>query len=161
MDWKTSQQSLYSLIKLDKSSGLSFICILSFIVALGNLNTILMSVLERRKEFGMMMAIGMKPLQLIVNVICEATLMSFVGVVFGFIMGSITHIYFLYIGIDISGMIGSAEAGNSLFDPIMRSTLYPKDYFISAISFIILTILASLYPALKIRKLNPIEVMTR
>ena len=58
MDWKTSQQSLYALIKLDKSSGLFFIYILAFIVALGNLNTILMSVLERRKEFGMMMAIG-------------------------------------------------------------------------------------------------------
>ena len=40
-------------------------------MALGNLNTILMSVLERKK-FGMMLAIGMKPGQLIFNVVCEA-----------------------------------------------------------------------------------------
>ena len=161
VDWKTSQESLYSLIKLDKSSGLFFICILGFIVALGNLNTILMSVLERRKEFGMMMAIGMKTRQLIMNVIYEAIVMSLLGVFIGFILGSLTYSYFLYVGLDISEMVGGAEAANSLFDPIMRSKLYLKDYFISAISFIILTILASLYPALKIRKLNPIEVMTR
>lgn len=161
VDWKTSQESLDAFVKLDKSSGLFFICILALIIALGNLNTILMSVLERRKEFGMMMAIGMKPRQIILNVIYEATAMSFFGVVLGFVLGTLTHIYFLYVGIDMSSMVGSGEVANSLFDPILRSKLYPKDYFISALSFIFLTILASLYPALKIRKLNPIEVMTR
>ena len=161
LDWKSSLKSLYAFVNLDKSSGLFFIYILALIVALGNLNTILMSVLERKKEFGMMLAIGMKPGQLIFNVVCEAVVMSFLGVALGFVLGSLTHFYFLFVGVDLGNILGEGDVSNTLFDPILRSKLYLGDYIISALSFILLTVLASLYPALKIRNLNPIEVMTR
>ena len=71
-DWRKTQVSLRSFVTMKKKSGFAFISILALIVSLGNLNTLLMSVMERRKEFGMMMAIGMKPFQIIMTVIFEA-----------------------------------------------------------------------------------------
>ena len=56
---------------MKQQSGYAFVMILALIVSLGNLNTILMSVMERR-EFGMMMALGMKPIQIMLTVIFEA-----------------------------------------------------------------------------------------
>ena len=78
----------------------------------------------------------------------------------GFVLGSLTHFIFYFVGVDLGNILGEGDVSNTLFDPILRSKLYLGDYIISALSFILLTVLASLYPALKIRNLNPIEVMT-
>ena len=87
--------------------------------------------------------------------------MTSTGVMAGFVLGTITNIYLIKVGIDLSTMLGRAEVGSSIFEPILRSRLYLVDYVKSGSAFIILTIIASLYPAFKIRKLNPIEVLTR
>ena len=54
-----------------------------------------------------------------------------------------------------------ADVANSLFDPIIRSRLYLSDFVVTASFFILLSVLVSIYPALKIRNLNPIDVMTK
>ena len=108
-----------------------------------------MSVMERRKEFGMMMAIGMKPFQIIMTVIFEAISTSSIGVIIGSILGFLCNLYIQKIGIDMTSVYKGADVANSLFDPIIRSRLYVSDFALTALSFIVLAVAISIYPALK------------
>ena len=161
LDWTKTQVSLKTFVYMKQQSGYAFIMILALIVSLGNLNTILMSVMERRREFGMMMALGMKPIQIMLTVIFEAIATSMIGVIFGSLLGLATNFYFQQVGIDMGAAYKGADVANSLFDPIIRSRLYLSDFVVTASFFILLSVLVSIYPALKIRNLNPIDVMTK
>ena len=77
------------------------IWILCLIVGLGNLNTILMSVMERRREFGMMRAVGMKPNQVVLNVVYESAAISFIGILVGSILGTLSHFSISFILVTI------------------------------------------------------------
>ena len=98
LDWTKTQVSLKTFVYMKQQSGYAFIMILALIVSLGNLNTILMSVMERRREFGMMMALGMKPIQIMLTVIFEAIATSMIGVIFGSLLGLATNFYFQQVG---------------------------------------------------------------
>ena len=160
VDWKKSQADLSGFIYMKTSSGDSFIYILGLIVSLGNLNTILMSVMERRREFGMMRAIGMKSSEMIKSVVYEAAAIALIGVGVGYVLGTISHLYIKTAGIDISSRMQDAAVANALFDPILRSTLYFRNYIQIGLAFTLICVLFSLYPALKLRGLKPVEVLT-
>ena len=132
LDWTKTQVSLKTFVYMKQQSGYAFIMILALIVSLGNFNTILMSVMERRREFGMMMALGMKPIQIMLTVIFEAIATSMIGVIFGSLLGLATNFYFQQVGIDMGAAYKGVDVANFLFDPIIRSRLYLSDFVVTA-----------------------------
>jgi len=131
---------------------------LILVVAFSILNTFLMVIFERTREFGVLKAIGITPGRLTKLLLIESISMTIIGITAGIIAGSLITLYFQGHGIDISG------ASDILVQYGISGRIYPRLSLLSAfigpgIVFII-TFLAALYPALKIRSLRPVEAMT-
>lgn len=117
-----------------------------------------MAIFERTKEFGVMLAIGLTPGRLTRLVLIESALLTMTGVIIGIILGAIITIYFQVYGIDITGL------SDILSQYGISGRLYPRLSIVSAMTgpvfVLIITFAVALYPALKVRRLNPVEAMT-
>ena len=157
LDWDELIPGLRQSIEMDLISGLIFYLLLLLVVAFSILNTFLMAIFERTREFGIMMAIGTSPGRLIKVVLIESMTMTLVGVIAGIIFGSLITIYFQSHGIDFSG------ASELLRQFGITGRMYPKLSLLSAISgplaVLIITFFTALYPALKVRRMRPVEAM--
>ena len=140
--------------------GLMYNVIIAFILfalSFGIINTVLMSVLERTKELGMIMAIGMKKVKVFTMIMYESVLISLTGGIVGMILGAFFSMYFGKVGIDISSYSEAMESFG------IDSVMYPSlsmDVFIGVTFLVILTgILSAIYPAKRALKLNPSEAL--
>ena len=104
LDWKELVPGLLQAIKMDLISGFMFYVILIVVVAFSILNTFLMVIFERTKEFGVMMAMGTRPGRLMRVLLMESVGMTAIGVAVGVTLGSLLTWYFQIHGISIPGM---------------------------------------------------------
>ena len=157
LDWNELMPGLRQSIEMDLISGLIFYLLLILVVAFSILNTFLMAIFERTREFGVLMAIGTTPGRLTKVLLLESMTMTLLGIVAGIIIGSLITLYFQSHGFDISG---ASELLNQFG---ISGRIYPKLTWISAISgplaVLVITFLAALYPALKVQRLQPVEAM--
>ena len=156
-DWDDLQPGLQQAIKADMSSAFFMYGILVILVAFSVLNTQLMSVLERTHEFGIVMALGLTPGRLGRLVLLETTIMGAMGFILGALLGGLFTYWFSVNGFAYPGMDEMAAKFN------LPARFYPQ---VSAPSLLlgpavvfIFTILAALYPALRLHKLQPVEAM--
>jgi ABC-type lipoprotein release transport system permease subunit len=156
-DWNRLQPGLKQAIQADMSSSFAMYAILVILVAFSVLNTQLMSVLERTREFGIVMALGLKPGRLGRLVILETMLMGLMGVVLGAIVGAIVTYYFTVYGLSLPGMDEMAAQFN------LPARMYPQISIATLLAgpmiVFLFSLLASLYPALRLRWLHPVEAM--
>ena len=158
LDWQEIMPGLRQAIEMDLVSGLIFYGLLIIVVAFSILNTFLMAIFERTKEFGVMMAIGTSPRRLTKVLLIESMTMTMIGIIAGIVLGIALTYYFQVYGIDFSG-------GSELLSQFgITGRMYPKLSILSVSigPFMVLffTFFAALYPALKIRRLRPVEAMT-
>ena len=158
LDWQELMPGLRQAIEMDLVSGLIFYGLLIVVVAFSILNTFLMAILERTKEFGVMMAVGTTPRRLTKILLIESMSMTLIGIIIGICAGIGITYYFQIYGIDFSG-------GSELLSHFgITGRMYPKLSLLSVSigPFMVLffTFFAALYPALKVRRLKPVEAMT-
>ncbi len=157
LDWEALMPGLKQAIGMDLISGAIFYLILIMVVAFSILNTFLMAVLERTYEFGVMMAMGTRPNRLTRLVLTESIGMTLVGVVSGMVIGCLVTGYFMVHGINM----GDASEISRQFG--IPTVLYPQLTLISITvgpgAVFLITLMAALYPAFKIRHLSPVEAM--
>ena len=156
-DWMEIMPGLLQGIQMDLFSGIIMYIILVIVVAFSIFNTFLMAILERTREFGVMMAIGTSPSRITKLVMFESICMTIVGIILGIIIGSLVTLYFQKHGIFIAG------TEDILKQYGIPDRLYPRLSLISAsagpLVVFLITFVSSVFPALKIRKLKPIEAM--
>ncbi len=123
----------------------------------GVVNTTLMAVYERMKEFGLMKALGMTPSAIVVSVLLESAVILALGVVLGNLLGFATVALLGHTGIDLSSLSAGAEMWG------LPRVLYPeialKDVAAAGGVVMVLGVLVSLYPALKAARVTPVEAM--
>ena len=158
LDWQELMPGLFQGIQMDLISGIIFYVILILVVAFSILNTFLMAIFERTREFGVLMAIGTTPGRLTKIVLLESMSMTMIGIIAGIIIGSIITFYFQINGIDI---YGSSEILSQFG---ISGRIHPRLSILSVsigpLAVFLITFLSALYPALKIRGLRPVEAIT-
>ena len=157
--WDQLQPGLKEAIELDYSSGWFMYIVLIAIIVFSIMNTFLMSVMERTREFGILLALGYNAFNIGKLVMLEATLLTIIAVFIGTIIGVGINYYFYVFGLTLTGMEEIASMYN------MPSTITPQISFNSvligpAIIFIS-TLVSALYPAMRIRLLEPVEAMRK
>lgn len=121
----------------------------------GIINTIVMSILERKREIGVLLAIGMKPIKIKLMIAAESMYYGLVGGPVGVLLGYISIVYFNYHGLDLSAYAdGMMEYG---LDPIIYFNLPTRYYFIYGGLITLAAFLGGLYPATLATKQNPID----
>jgi len=156
-DWDALLPGLKQAIQADFTSAWFMYGILIVLVAFSVLNTQLMSVLERTKEFGIVMSLGVTPGRLGRLVLLETALMGTVGMVLGVVLGGALVLWLNFHGFSYPGM----EEMSGKFN--LPSRIYPQ---ITAIGLLfgpmiilISSVAASLYPAIRLRWMEPVAAM--
>ncbi|MBT8079864.1 MAG: FtsX-like permease family protein [Gammaproteobacteria bacterium] len=156
-DWMELQPGLKQAIQADLSSAFFMYGVLVILVAFSVLNTQLMSVLERTREFGIIMALGLRPGRLGKLVMLETAFMGFVGLAIGALIGYAVTLYFSYNGFSIPGMDQMAAQFN------LPDRMYPNPGWLTTFSgpvvVFLFTLLSAAYPALRLHRLRPVEAM--
>ena len=152
--WKELAPDLEFVVEITEQSLLMITAIILLGVAFGILNTILMSVMERTRELGMLMSIGMKRARVFFMVILETVLLSLTGGVAGlaasFVLISLLH----QRGIDLT-VIGGEALRDFGFSPFIYPELDAIFYLKVTAMVVGFAILAAIYPARKATRLEP------
>ena len=158
LTWKQTQTELAGIITMDKSGNYITQVLIGLLIAAGILNTLLMSVFERTREFGVMMAVGMSPATLFKLVLVESFWLALIGLAVGIIITAPWYAYLHYVGLDFSGAIGKDySAGGVLVDPIFRIRLYKESIIAILAGVFSLTLLSGIYPAWRAGRTPPVE----
>jgi ABC-type lipoprotein release transport system permease subunit len=156
-DWNVLMPGLRQAIQADMSSAFFMYAVLVILVAFSVLNTQLMSVLERTREFGIVLSLGLTPGRLGRLIMLETALMGILGLVIGAILGAAVTSWFAVHGFTMPGMDEMASRFN------LPARFYPSVSFLSAVVgpavVLLFSLIAALYPALRLRWLHPVEAM--
>ena len=141
--------------------GMSFRLIIGIVfsvVAIGIMNTLLMSVMERIREFGIMLALGTKPGEIVRMVVYEAIVLTLLGLLAGYLAGAAVVSYYATAGIDLS-----RYASGVTTIPGLTGMIYPqlasRSVVLPAAALLVLSLLAALYPAWKAARLEPVKAI--
>lgn len=133
--------------------------IIMLALVFGIINTMLMAVLERTREIGMLMAIGMKRMRVFVMIMLETILISLAGAPIGMLLGYLSVQYFGMTGMDFRQYADSLEQYG--MDTIVYLDLEGWNYALLAITVVITALIGAVYPARKAIKLEPVEALRK
>lgn len=155
--WLALMPELKLTFEVSQFSTLALGIILFAVVALGIINTLFMSMHERMFEFGVLRAVGTRPLVMARLVLFEAAALALLSIVLGTILGYALTYIISVVGIDYRGI----EYSGITFRELLYPVLAPKQFIIYPLAVFIFTALAGLYPAFTAARLQPAEAMRR
>lgn len=153
MDWQEMNQLILKQIESDRAGDRIVKGILYLIIAFGILGTIMMMMAERKREFGVILAVGMHKYKLISILMLETIFMGMIGVAAGIIASIPILSYFLYHPIPLTGQAGEMMLQLG-FEPVMFFSMAPDVFFRQAITIFIFTLIIGIYPVINVRKLE-------
>lgn len=156
--WEELLPAVKELIEFDNIFMYIILLVVIVVVALGILNTMLMSIIERTREFGIMMAMGTRPGQVVVLVMLESTFIGMIGILLGTVIGTGANGIIAIKGIDLSMWAGSLEIFATV-DPVIYPETKIWNVLWSCGAVLLTTILVSVYPAIRAARLRPVEAM--
>jgi ABC-type lipoprotein release transport system permease subunit len=130
------------------------------VVAVVIANTLLMAVFERRREMGIFAALGMKGRQILTMFVLEAGTLGVAGIILGILLGGLGVAYLARVGLPIGEAAAAGEASDMItYGNILYARFTPTAWAELSIASLIITLLASLYPAWLAARLEPIEAL--
>ncbi|MCK5223569.1 ABC transporter permease [Candidatus Calescamantes bacterium] len=161
LSWRKLGESFFNITTMKKRGQGIFIMFIAIIGLVGIINTMLMSVLEKKKEIGTMKALGMTDGEVQKIFVWEGFLVGVFGAIFGLILGALFMWYFLVKGFDISAFTGgdaSMDVGYKVMG-IVKAKWDIASIVTSMTGCVIASVVASFIPAKKTTKLQPAECL--
>ncbi|MDD4491803.1 MAG: FtsX-like permease family protein, partial [Bacteroidales bacterium] len=153
---KISPEAGYLVSAMDQYMYI-FMVVILLALCFGIINTMLMVIMERVRELGMLMAIGMNKLKVFMMIMLETVFLSLTGGVLGIVGGYFVTRYFEHAGINLYFW---KEAFASMgYSAMVYPVIEPGTMIIVTIMVIVTGIFSSLYPAYKALKLNPSQAI--
>ncbi len=156
-DWQQLQPGLDAAISLDLNTSMLWYVSLVVVVVFIILNTLLMSVLERTREFGVLLAVGMRPSLLGRMIWLELSLLALLGLALGMLIGGGATLIYSHVGINMPG----AETFFAQWG--LPGKLYPRLSLLSLSAgpgvLAICILLAGIFPYRRVRRLEPVAAM--
>ncbi len=153
MNWKEMNGAILNSIEGEQQEWDIIKAILYLIIGFGILSAVIMMMVERKKEFGILVSIGMQKIRLSCISVMETIMIGLIGVITGIIAGIPIIWYFTLHPIPLTGQAGEMmlEMG---FEPVMSFSSMPSVFYNQAIIIFIFTLVIGLYPIYNINKLN-------
>ncbi len=156
--WEELNPLLVQQIQGDSQSGMAMLVLLYFIIFFGIFGTVLMMVAERKREFGVLVSIGMQKRKLKSIITIEMLLLGAIGLLCGLVASTPIILYFYYSPIVLKGDMAKMMEDYG-WDAVMPTAWFGPYFYWQAIIVGIMVLLATLYPLRKISKLKEIEAL--
>lgn len=157
--WFERSPELRTLVDYGGVMLFVFTLVIMLALAFGILNTMLMAIFERMREIGMLLSIGMNRFKVFMMILLESIILTLTGALTGIALAGLSIAYFGKSGINLEMFAtGLAEIG---FDHIIYPFLTAYEFVIILGIVIVVTLLASIYPAWKAIRINPVEAGKR
>jgi ABC-type lipoprotein release transport system permease subunit len=155
--WDELLPGLRQAINLDMVSAWFFYGGLVLVVTCGIINTFLMSVLERTREFGLMLSLGATPYSISKLIFLECTMLTLAGLIVGMILGTAVVVYFGITGFIVPGSEEVLKMWN--LPGAVYTEITPLSLTLGPVVILIAALLSIIYPVLQVWRLRPVEAM--
>jgi len=160
LSWRAASPELDAAVRMDDYGDYVFHGILFVIIALAIVNTVLMSVLYRTREFGVIRALGLRRRDTAMLVMIEGLILTGISGLVGLLLGLAVTWGFFHDGFDLTALMGDQmTAAGAVIDPVFIPQFRVIQLVQSAVSVIIVGIVASLYPAWRATRIDMAEAM--
>lgn len=157
ISWKKIDREIIGIQAFQNGILTVVLIIVFMVVALGILNTQLMSLFERVREFGVLMAIGARPRWIVRLILAESLVLGAVGALLGLAIGALLIGYFGRHGLHLP--VGEAFSYFLPFPSVIYMIPAWRMHAFACVSVFVITLLASLPPALRAGRLKPAEAL--
>jgi putative ABC transport system permease protein len=158
--WKEISPETDLLVNTTNQYSYIIMIIIMFALAFGIINTMLMAILERTREIGMMVALGTNKLKIFLLVLLETFFLTLAGAPIGILTGWLLTRYYNIHGLNLSGL--GREMMSSFGFNAMIYPEFPADKLTGVLLIVVATALVScLFPAIKALKMQPVEALRR
>lgn len=158
MSWSDMLPELVQYIEMDNAQGIIMIWIIYMVIGFGILGTLLMMAMERTREFGMLISIGLKRMRLAFILTLESAILSLIAVVIGTVMGLPLLAYYRLNPIMLGGKAAEVMIAYG-FEPILPFSMDPSIFWTQALTVLVIAIIAALYPIFRVFRLRPVEAV--
>ncbi|HIG70007.1 MAG: FtsX-like permease family protein [Myxococcales bacterium] len=161
LPWHRTQPELAGFIAMKVAGAQLMEFVIMVLIAAGIFNTLFVSVMERLREFGVMVAIGFSPGALFALVMLESLWLGLLGLIGAAVVTAAPYHFLSTTGIDISeqlGLTGTEVAGVALTS-VMRVGIYPENALIIGLAALAGTLLSAIYPAWRAGRVAPAETV--
>lgn len=156
--WKETSPETNLMVGYVDEFSIIYVIVIMLALSFGIINTMLMSVLERARETGMLIALGMNRRKVFSLILSETVLLTIIGVPMGLMGAWLISNYYGKVGIDISSFSGAAMSGFGF-----SSVIYPEFPFgsIPKVMIVVVTtaLISGVFPSLKAIKLQPADAL--
>jgi len=155
--WYDMYPMMKQWVELEDAFYYIFLSIVLLIVAAGIMNTVLMSMLERIHEFGVMLALGCRPWRLAGMVVIEAIMLGLAGVLLGALIGLTLVSYFHEVGIDLSSQMTTVT--RFYIEPVVHTEINTDHLMDTMLAVLLAACLAAVWPAVRAMRLEPVAAL--
>ncbi|MGF2733899.1 FtsX-like permease family protein [Marinobacter sp. DUT-1] len=157
-DWETLLPVVVQMVEMSQVDFYLILSVVFVVVAIGVMNTMVMSVMERTPELGVMLALGTRGSQLQLTILFEAFFLALLGMLAGSVVGGLLVVWLGTTGIDLSSISGALEAIPGITDRIYPVLIFDHVWLPSLLLFLC-SVLVALYPAWRASRLDPVEAI--
>ena len=157
--WFEVDPGTADIFRIQSVSMIIFVGLFMGVAATGVVNTLLMSVFERTREFGVLRALGFRPASLMVLVVVESLWIGALGVLGGGIVGGLGDLWVVTQGIDLSVNGEGMRGANVQFDPILYGRVTWQTIVYPVVGVLVFSVLAAIWPAWRVGRLQPIDAI--
>ena len=158
MNWEEMTPELVQAIEADSAGGVLMLAILYVVIGFGVFGTVMMMVIERTREFGLLIALGMKRGRLLLVTTLEALFVSMIGAIAGMIGAFPVIFYFYHHPVYLTGDMAKAYLAYGL-EPIVPLSMEPSIFISQTLVVFLIALVTSLYPLFFIRKIHPVSAI--
>ena len=161
LPWRELQPDLAVFIAMKVGGARVMMLVLAVLVAAGIFNTLFVSVMERLREFGIMLAVGFSPAQLFRLVMLESAWLAVVGLAGAALVTIGPYLYLASTGIDLSGMIPAEqmEVAGVGMSTTLKVGIYGESVLLIGVSALAAIMLSGVYPAWRAGHADPVETI--
>ena len=158
LDWEEMNETLVQQLEADNKSGMIMIGILYLVIAFGVFGTVLMMTAERRREFGVLVAIGMQKTRMAGVMVYEMIYIGLLGIMAGVAVSVPAIIYGYYHPIHFSATFAKMfeEYG---FEPVMSFQWIDKYFLSQSLVVAIIVLVAVVYPVVRINRMKEVNAL--
>ena len=153
--WQVVEKQFYNTMVFEKRGMRICLMVIVIIVAIGVLNTVLMTILERTTEYGVLRALGTRPSMLFWMILLETAGLAIISIVLGFILSFIFNYWISIHGIDYPAPM---DIGGFTITT-MYGLIYPGAFIVPAVVTFFTALFVSIFPAIRAMRIIPVEAM--